>query len=237
MPFLHESGVASTPSWYGQLSGNTRSVVRSAGAIVLHVDSAVTTMHGLTWLTDQRDSSLLRQLAELQAESVAEGWSAEQLVAARIAIIRPRRSEINALGREYLRALAPGVIDAAHRIRRSGIAIGLSTDVAVEALFGVATALGVTPEDIHAPAVRFDALGAFAGCDVARRGRDTATLYRASAMSGACVFVGARPPEFGVQPEDAFIRFTGIVHQEAAVTMPVLDSARSFSELASLVGG
>jgi hypothetical protein len=102
----------------------------------------------------QRDASFLARLSELQADARAEEWTDAQLVCARLAMIRPRRAEVNALGRAYLDALAPGAIDAAHRLRSAGVAIGLSSDVAAESLFGVATALGVMPEDLYAPTVR-----------------------------------------------------------------------------------
>jgi hypothetical protein len=229
MRSLKESGVADATSWSHAPLGSTRSVVRQAGAIVLQVDSAVARVHGLAWLTNQRESAVLRRLADLQAEATAESWTAEQLASARLGVIRPRRSEVNALGQEYLRSLAPGVADAAHRIRRSGISVGLASDVAVEALFGVATALGVTPEDIHAPTVRFDALGFYTGSDVARR-RSART-----ADGVGCVFIGARPPEFGMQREDAFIRFTGFVQQEGIPHTEALDTIGSYAELAALV--
>jgi len=228
MHSLEESGVASAPSWSQASSETVRSIVRQAGAIVLQVDSAVTRVHGLAWLTNQREAAVLRRLADLQAEASAGAWSAERLVSARLGVIRPRRSEINALGQEYLRGLAPDVVEAAHRIRRSGISVGLASDVAVEALFGVATALGVTPEDIEAPTVRFDALGFYTSSDVTRR-TGASRLGR--------VFIGARPPEFGVRSEDAFIRYTGFVQQDGAVATPILDSVASYAELALLVAG
>jgi hypothetical protein len=202
---------------------------------VLQVDSAVARVHGLAWLTNQRESAVLRRLADLQAEAAAGNWSAEQLVSARLGIIRPRRAEINALGQEYLGSLAPGVADAAHRIRRSGISVGLASDVAVEALFGVATALGVMPEDIHAPTVRFDALGFYTGSHLARRRGGRLSGYRAASDDVGCVFIGARPPEFGMQPEDAFIRFTGFVQQEGVPQAQMLDSVGSYAELVTLV--
>jgi hypothetical protein len=237
MHSVEQSGVARRPASFDRLAGDTRAVVREAGTVMLQVDSAVSRIHGLAWLTDQRESAVLLRLAEVQAEAVANAWPPEQLVCARLSVIRPRRAEINALGRAYLDALAPGVAEAAHRIRRSGIAVGLASDVAGEALFGLATALGVTPEDIWAPTLRFDALGFHTGSEVVRRSSSATDGFTSVAGRDGRVYVGARPPELGMQRGDAFIRFTGFVEQDGKVSTPALDSVGSFAELATLVAG
>src|SRR4051812_43674867 len=135
------SGLVKRPTSFDRVLGDARSIIRRAGTVMLQVDATVTGIHGLAWLTAQRDATVMARLAALRDEAAANHWTAEQLVCARLSVIRPRRSEINALGRAYLDALAPGAAEAAHRIRRSGVDVGLSSDVAVEALFGVATAL------------------------------------------------------------------------------------------------
>lgn len=232
------SGVVRRPSSFDRLAGETRSIIRQAGIVMLQVDATVSRIHGLAWLTAQRDTAILLRLAEVQGEATAEGWTPEQLVAARLSVIRPRRSEINALGRAYLDALAPGVAEATHRIRRSGITVGLSSDVAVEALFGVATALGVTPEDIQAPTLRFDALGFFTGSELSRRASAGLEEGLSPLVDRAGrVYIGARPSELGMQRNDAFIRFTGFVEQDGHIATPALDSVGSFAELATLVTG
>jgi hypothetical protein len=237
MHSAEQSGVATRPASFDRLGADTRSIIRQAGMVTLQVDSTVSRIHGLAWLTAERDSSVFLRLAEVQASAVANAWTPEQLVSARLAVIRPRRSEINALGRAYLDGLAPGVIDAAHRIRRAGIVVGLFSDVAAEALFGVATALGVTPEDIRAPTLRFDALGSYTGSEVAGRARGAAAGRRPVAERAGTVYVGAQVPELGMERGDAFIRFAAFVQQEGRLATPALDSVGSFAELATLVTG
>jgi hypothetical protein len=228
-----ESAESSSPALHDaalQRRHDSRPRLTDVSAVILQVDATVTRIHGLGWLTAQRDAGTLRRLSELQVEGMANGWSAADFVRARLALLRPRRAEVNALGRAYLDALAPGVVGVAHRIRRAGITLLLSGEVAVEALFGVADALGVVPADIRAPHICFDALGAYAGCDVER--------WRTSGApddgnAGRRLFVGTRQAESLADRErDTFVRFTGFVAHEGGSTS---ESVKSFAELAELV--
>jgi hypothetical protein len=204
-------------------------------AVVLQVDATVTRIHGLAWLTAQRDSATLGRLAELRLEGMANGWSSADHIRARIACLRPRRAEINALGRAYLDAMATDVIDVAHRLRRAGIAVELSGEVAVEALFGVADALGVTPHEIHAPRLRFDALGAFSGCEVPSRPFGVGQGGGPTPGRSRRVFVGTSQPEPHLDQErDPFVRYTGFVAHEGVTTG---ETVASFTELEALVTG
>ena len=227
-------GVAKRPASFDRLLGDTGTLIRQASAVILQVDATVSRINGMGWLMAQRDAGLLARLSELQSDARAEKWTADRLVCARMAMIRPRRAEVNALGRAYLDALAPGAVDAAHRLRRAGVPIGLSSEVAAESLFGVATALGVMPEDLHAPTIRFDALGSFTSCELAPRGQ--AEGGSAGSRAGR-VYIGAQPPVLGVATGDTFIRFTGFVEREGGTEPRELDSVASFSELAAVVGG
>jgi hypothetical protein len=198
--------------------------------IVLQVDAAVSRCHGLAWLIAQRESSLLGRLSDLQAEGVDEGWSRADFTRARLATLRPRRAEINLLGRVYVDELAPGVADAVRRIRRAGIAVRLSSEVAIEALFGVAAALDVAPDALRGPSLRFDALGAYRGCGVGRDGTGTARE-----VQGRTFYVGTPGSDLALQAGDGvFLPFTGFVTRDGVAAGP--ESISSFGELAALVG-
>ena len=194
--------------------------------IVLQVDGTVTCIQGLAWLAANRDATTLQRLSELQVEAMVGGWSRAEFIRARLSCLRPRRAEINALGRAYLDAIAPGAVDAAHRMRRAGLGVEISGEVGIEAMLGLADALGVTPDAIHAPRLRFDALGAYTGCDVAPR----------EAVRGVTrTFVGTRQSELLVQAEgDQFVRYTGFIAHEGPAQGA---SVASFTELATMVTG
>jgi hypothetical protein len=203
--------------------------------VVLQVDSTVSSIHGLGWLIDRRDQGVLTRLSELQSEAKEEGWSWADVVRARLSVLRPRREEINALGQAYLSAMLPGAVEAAHRMRRAGVSVALASEVAAEALFGVANALGVGPGDIQAPHLRFDALGAYVSCSLPSRTAeakgDTDGL---GAPTPRSVFVGTRPSEMLTQAErDSFIAFTGVVTREGP--SDARETIGSFAELPALV--
>jgi hypothetical protein len=191
---------------------------RRPDAVVLQVDATVSSIDGLAWLAAHRDAATADRLAQLQRDAAAQRWGWADLTRARLKHLRPRRAEVNELGAAYLAALLPGAAEAAHALRRAGIAISLASDVAAEALFGIATALGVSPNELYAPRLRFDAIGAYVGCDL-----NTARVDDASDATGSpslasttrTMFVGTRRTAvFAPRLTDEFVAFSGVVARE-----------------------
>jgi len=193
-------------------------------AVVLQVDSTVSSLDGLGWLTARRGAEMGHRLEALRKEAAAQRWSWADLTRARLKHLRPRRAEINELGAAYLAALAPGVVDAVAELRRAGVSIALASDLAAEALFGVATALGVSPDELRAPRLRFDAIGAYVGCD----------FGVAYASSPRTLFVGTRRSEhFAPRGTDAFIAYAGVIAREGPSDANA--TVASFQDLTALV--
>lgn len=208
-------------------------------SVVLQVDATISGIDGLTWLSSRRNSASAAYLVELQRESVASGWSASTHARARLAHLRPRRAEVNELGAAYLAALTPGAAPAVQAFRRAGIAVALASEVGAEALFGVATALGVSPDELRAPRLRFDALGAYVGCDLTGSDDEVHedSAWRAqtgSTPSRRTVFVGTRrSPVFAPRAADAFIAFSGVVARDSRPDTET--SVSSFHDLTALL--
>ena len=208
-------------------------------AIVLQVDATISGIDGLTWLSSRRDAASAAFLVALQREAAEGEWTASTHARARLAHLRPRRSEVNELGAAYLAALTPGAVTAVQAFRRAGIAISLASDVGAEALFGVATALGVSPDELCAPRLRFDALGAYVGCDLGGSDveRDEESADRPSSGTTASrrtLFVGTRrSPVFAPRGTDAFVAFSGVVAREGRAEAET--SVSSFHDLTALV--
>ena len=209
---------------------------RRAEAVVLQVDGTVSSVDGLAWLTSRRGTEMGHRLDALRREAAEQGWSWAELTRARLKHLRPRRAEINQLGAAYLAGLTPGAADAVSALRRAGISIALASDVAAEGLFGVATALGVSPDELQAPRLRFDAIGAYVGCDLGAARDDEASNALGDRASGAphTLYVGTRRSEvFAPHGADAFVAFTGVVAQEGRVDPGA--TVASFHDLATLV--
>lgn len=207
--------------------------------VVLQVDSTISAVDGLAWLSSRRDAASSTYLVSLQREAVEAGWSATSHARARLAHLRPRRAEVNELGAAYLAALTPGAVSAVQGFRRVGIAVALASEVGAEALFGVATALGVSPDELRAPRLRFDALGAYVGCELAEADaeEDEDSTWRAPVALSALrrtVFVGTRrSPVFAPRGSDAFIAFSGVVARDGGSVTET--SVSSFHDLTALL--
>ncbi|MEO7713657.1 MAG: hypothetical protein ABIV10_12150 [Gemmatimonadaceae bacterium] len=205
-------------------------------SVVLQVDGTISGVDGLTWLSSRRDAASAAYLVALKKESLEAGWSAAAHARARLAHLRPRRAEVNELGAAYLAALTPGAAAAVQSFRRAGIAVALASEVGAESLFGVATALGVSPDELRAPRLRFDALGAYVGSDLAASDVEVVedSEWRASTASRRTVWVGTRrTPVFAPHATDAFIAFSGVVARDGRPDAET--SVSSFHDLTALL--
>lgn len=210
---------------------------RRPEVVVLQVDDTVSSIDGFAWLRRRRDSGTAERLGTLEREALAQGWSWPELTRARLRLFRPRRAEINELGAAYLDALTPGAAEAALALRRSGVSVVLASDVAAESLFGLATALGASPDELYAPRLRFDALGAYVSCDLSTMHAGDAGAaggWQASGHSGRILYVGARrSPMFAPRGIDSFVAFSGVVAREEGAGAGA--SVSSFHDLTALV--
>ena len=216
---------------------------RRPEVVVLQVDSTVAGIDGFSWLRNRRDAETRRALDEVQREASARGWSWAELTRARLKLLRPRRAEINGLGAAYLAALTPGAADAVAALRRAGVTVVLASELAAEALFGVATALGVGPEELRAPRLRFDAIGAYVGCDLPEAPDDEmgdandvadAPRSRANAAVPRTLHVGThRSAMFAPRGGDRFVAFVGVVALEDRTDAAA--RVDSFRDLATMV--
>jgi phosphoglycolate phosphatase-like HAD superfamily hydrolase len=229
-----ESAREYTPFHGDRVSGrHERSDVSAGGvdAVVLQVDATVSNIHGLAWLIERRGDGILTRLSELHAQAKEADWSWAELSRARLALLRPRRAEINALGQAYVGGMLPGVVDATRRLRRAGISVTIASEVAQEALFGVANALGLGTAEILAPRLRFDTLGAYVGCDVTALLRDRELR---DAQEGRIVYVGTRQSEMLAPAEaGAFVAFTGVVARDDVPSAS--RSVDTFADLGALL--
>jgi len=206
--------------------------------VVLDVDSTVSGIEGIDWLAAQRGDVIARRVADLTNNAMQGGVPLEHVYGLRLNAIRPRRDEVDALARAYVDALAPGALETIDRLRRLSVQIVLVSGGLRHALLRMALHLGLSPSDVHAVALRFDAGGAYQGYDATSpmtTSDGKRRMVESLALDGPILAVGDGATDLAIKPvADAFIAFTGFVRRE-----PVVAGAdavvNSFDQLVELV--
>lgn len=136
-------------------------------SVVLDVDSTLSGIEGIDWLAALRGEDQLRRVASLTQEAMEGGLPLEQIYGKRLLAVRPRRDEIDALGRAYVAEVAMGASHVIRELHNNAVQVVLVSGGIRSAIVPLAMDVGVALEDLHAVRVRFDALGAYAGYDAA----------------------------------------------------------------------
>lgn len=208
-------------------------------SVILDVDSTLTGIEGVDWLAARRGPEVARQAASLTAEAMAGRIPLESVYAGRLDLVAPARSELGALARAYLDAVAGDAREALAELRGAGVVLRVVSGGLREALLPLARWLGFADGEVHAVDARFDASGRYAGLRpsplVTRAGK--AEVARALALPRAVLAVGDGATDLAMRPEvDAFAAYVGFVRRD-----PVVAGAdhvvASFAELARLVTG
>lgn len=206
--------------------------------IVLGVDSVISRIDGIEWLAARRGEDVSRRVAELGAQAREGSISPEQAFAERLAAIRPRRGEVDALSRAYVDAIAPGCADALRRFRRSGVRIVIVSSGLRHALYRLAYRLGIDAYDVHAVDIRFDALGAYLRYDEESpltSGIGKRSVIEALDVERPLLVAGERASDFAIRgAAELFVSFAGPATRETTPGSADL-TIGSFNELASIV--
>lgn len=217
----------------------------SAGApafatVVLDVDSTVAGVEGIDWLARRRGDVVARQVSQLTDDAMRGAIPLEQVYGRRLAAIRPRRDDIDALARAYVEAIAPGAVGALAKLRRAGVHVALVSSGLRPALLRLALELNVDPQDLHAVDIRFDALGTYIGFD------ESSPLTTSHGKRGVVAALQADRPLLMVgdgatdlaarDAADRFAAYTGFVRREPVVQKSDL-VIESFDQLADVVLG
>lgn len=210
------------------------------GTVVVDVDSTISGIEGIDWLARRRGEIIARRVSALTEEAMRGTVPLEHVYGTRLATIRPRRDDLDALSRAYVEELAPGVVEAFAQFRRSGVQIVLMSGGLRHALVRLAFHLGVDLADLHAVDIRFDALGAYTGFDtqspLTTSDGKTKQLAKLK-LEGPVLIVGDGATDLGMRRVTGqFAAFTGFVTREPVVSQADF-TIDSFEELASLVLG
>jgi phosphoserine phosphatase len=208
--------------------------------IAFDCDSTLASIEGIEELAGPHREEIRRITDAAMSGAIA----VEAVYAARLALVRPTRQEVEALGERYVESLLPNVGALVRALRWLEKRVCIVTGGLEPAILHAARAIGVLEEDVFAVKISHDEEGAYAGFDetspLARSGGKleiALALAREAAGAGDLVFVGDGVTDLETQPACArFIAFGGVARREAVFAAADARSAeRDFAALLPLL--
>lgn len=190
-------------------------------SVILDVDSTVCGIEGIDWLAERHGAAVGARVTGLTDRAMRGEIALDSVYGERLALVRPTRDDLSALGQAYVDAIAPGAADAIIRLQRAGKRVALVSGGIREAILPLALVLGISASDVHAVSVRTDAGGAYAGFDAESpltTAGGKASVARRLALPPRVLSVGDGATDLAMRPAvDAFAAFTGFVRRESVV--------------------
>jgi phosphoserine phosphatase len=206
--------------------------------VILDVDSTVASIEGIDWLAALRTPDVAAQIAAGTGRAMEGIVSLEAVYAERLRLVAPRRDEIDALGKAYVAAIAPGARETVAALRRAEVRVMLFSGGLRESILPVADALTIPRDDVHAVSIRFNADGSYADYDrvspfATNSGKPAMVERLAPARRILAVGDGATDARMKAVV-DTFAAFTQFVRREPVVKAADVE-LRSFAELTRYV--
>lgn len=207
-------------------------------SLVLDVDSTVSGIEGIDWLAARRGEVIARRVADLTTKAMQGGVPLEEVYGLRLNEIRPRRDELDQLSKAYVEAIAPGAVETIARLRHAGVQVVLVSGGLRHALLRLALQLGLSPSDVHAVSLRFDAGGAYQGYDAASpltMADGKCRVVAGLELEGPVLAAGDGATDLAMRDVvDLFVAYTGFVTRANVVAQADVVAA-SFAELERVV--
>lgn len=208
--------------------------------VILDVDSTLCGIEGIDWLAERRGPDVARKVTELTERAMRGEIPLEEVYGARLAMVRPRRDDVDALGHEYIETISPGAVEAIAAWRSRGVCVILLSSAIRHSILRLALHVGLGPDEAHAVDVRFDAIGAWGGFDSSSPLTTTTGKREIVAkldLPRPIIAVGDGSTDRAIRDvTEAFAAYTGYVSRPA-----VVDGAdyivTSFEELTQIVLG
>jgi phosphoserine phosphatase len=188
-------------------------------SVLFDCDSTLSSIEGIEVLAKSHGEEVARLTEAAMRGEVA----LEQVYGRRLALVRPTRASLDALGREYVDALVSDALEVVRALQAAGVDVRIISGGLLPAVEAVARALGVRAEAVAAVDVRFDARGNYAGFDelspLARAGgkREVIERWRES-LAAPVMLVGDGATDLEAQAVvDCFVAFAGVVARAPVV--------------------
>lgn len=190
-------------------------------SVVIDVDSTLCGVEGFDWLARRKSDAIKQEVAALTERAMNGEIALDSVYGRRITLVAPTRSDLEALGAEYIKAIVPGATNAIRRMQASGVDVHLLSGGLLPAIRHVAKKAGIPDGNVHAVDVSFDDGGGYASFDDASpltRDGGKRDIVSKLNLKRPSLIVGDGSTDAEARPVmDAFAAFTRFVRREAAV--------------------
>lgn len=183
--------------------------------VFFDVDSTLVTVEGIDVLARGNPEIVRLTEAAMNGEIPLDA-----VYAKRLEIIRPTRTDVEALGQRYVESMVDGAEQTIATLRDAGVDVHLVTAGIAQAIAPLAAKLNIAPRAVHAVSLDFDAQGNYLDFD--RRsfltrpgGKELVVRSILTRSKGKAAFVGDGVSDLETKPVvDLFIGFGGVAVRE-----------------------
>jgi len=184
-------------------------------SVVFDCDSTLARIEGI----DELAGPFAAEISALTEAAMQGEVALEEVYGRRLAIIRPTRAQVEALGRDYVAALVPDAREVVAALLWLGKTVRILSGGVRPAVDDVARALGLPLDAVTAVGLHFAADGSYAGYDaaspVARSGGKTEVI-RGWNLPRPSLLVGDGATDLEARPAvDAFAAYMGVAFRPA----------------------
>lgn len=189
--------------------------------VIFDCDSTLSTLEGIEELAAAHRGEVMA----LTEEAMRGAVPLEEVYGRRLALARPTRAEVEALGRRYVETLVPDAREVISALQGEGIEVRIISGGLLPAVQALAHELGVGAEAVAAVDVYFDAEGEYAGYDagspLAYSGGKRIVIERwGTKLRRPALLVGDGVTDLEARDVvDAFVAFAGVVERAPVVQM------------------
>jgi phosphoserine phosphatase len=189
------------------------------GSVIFDCDSTLSAIEGIEELAHAHRE----EIARLTEAAMRGEIPLEDVYGRRLALVRPTRDQVNALGDRYVRTLVTDARETIAALLSEHIEVRVMSGGIRQAVVTLANALGLTARAVAAVDVHFDENGDYAGFDeespLARSGGKRIVLERwLPELPRPIMLVGDGATDLEARPPaDTFVAFTGVVERPVVI--------------------
>jgi phosphoserine phosphatase len=189
------------------------------GSVIFDCDSTLSAIEGIEELAHAHRE----EIARLTEAAMRGEIPLEDVYGRRLALVRPTRDQVNALGDRYVRTLVTDARETIAALLSEHIEVRVMSGGIRQAVVTLAISLGLTERAVAAVDVHFDENGEYAGFDedspLARSGGKRIVLERwLPELPRPIMLVGDGATDLEARPPaDTFVAFTGVVERPVVI--------------------